>query len=199
MKAICKLLAGCSALAITLHGNACLGSPSLVSTLASAGSLIGQAEADSPRREADRWLREARRALDAGNADEAERLVFDAVGRGPLAGPVVSAAVILPENVCIDGLDDSKALKAEERERLYDEILDVSVAWAIGAVPAAEIDSINIYQAIQGTNSRRDETNTRLGSLENRVERLEDRIGEMGRQMGEMGHQVGELARRQTT
>jgi ribonuclease HII len=71
----------------------------------------------------------------------------DEVGRGPLAGPVVAAAVILPEKARFPGLDDSKALKPEERERLYADITDQAVSISVGAVEAAEIDRINIYQA----------------------------------------------------
>jgi ribonuclease HII len=71
----------------------------------------------------------------------------DEVGRGPLAGPVVAAAVILGEGQTIRGLNDSKLLTAEERERLDREIrkraLCVSIAWA----SVAEIDSLNILRA----------------------------------------------------
>jgi ribonuclease HII len=71
----------------------------------------------------------------------------DEVGRGPLAGPVVAAAVILPEGTVLPGLDDSKAMKPEDREYLFDLIHEQAVAIGLGSVPANEIDTINIYQA----------------------------------------------------
>ena len=71
----------------------------------------------------------------------------DEAGRGPLAGPVVAGAVILdPENP-IAGLDDSKRLSASRRERLFDEIQEKALAWAVASASVAEIDSINILQA----------------------------------------------------
>ena len=71
----------------------------------------------------------------------------DEAGRGPLAGPVVAGAVILdPENP-ITGLDDSKRLSASRRERLFDEIQEKALAWAVASASVAEIDSINILQA----------------------------------------------------
>lgn len=71
----------------------------------------------------------------------------DEAGRGPLAGPVVAAAVILPPRRCIRGLDDSKALDPDERERLAERIRERAVAWAVGAADADEIDALNILQA----------------------------------------------------
>lgn len=71
----------------------------------------------------------------------------DEVGRGPLAGPVVAAAVILPHDCYIRGLNDSKKLTPPERERLFVEIDRMAVAWATSAVPAQRIDEINIYRA----------------------------------------------------
>lgn len=71
----------------------------------------------------------------------------DEVGRGPLAGPVVAAAVILPDSCYIPGLNDSKKLQAAEREHLYAEIEKVAVHWATAVVPVQRIDEINIYQA----------------------------------------------------
>ena len=71
----------------------------------------------------------------------------DEAGRGPLAGPVVAGAVILdPENP-IAGLDDSKRLSASRRERLFDEIQEKALAWAVASASVAEIDNINILQA----------------------------------------------------
>lgn len=71
----------------------------------------------------------------------------DEVGRGPLAGPVVAAAVILPPTPEIKGLNDSKALTAEQRETLFIEIQRHAVAYTVSIVPPAVIDSINILQA----------------------------------------------------
>lgn len=71
----------------------------------------------------------------------------DEAGRGPLAGPVVAAAVILDPAQPIVGLADSKALSAEARERLAPLVRARSLAWAIGVASPAEIDSINILQA----------------------------------------------------
>ena len=71
----------------------------------------------------------------------------DEAGRGPLAGPVVAAAVILdPENP-IQGLDDSKKLSEKRREKLEQEIMQKALAWALGRAEASEIDRINILQA----------------------------------------------------
>lgn len=71
----------------------------------------------------------------------------DEAGRGPLAGPVCAAAVILPPNAEIDGLNDSKKLTAKRREALYDVILSQAVAYGIAMVDEKTIDEINILQA----------------------------------------------------
>jgi len=71
----------------------------------------------------------------------------DEVGRGSLFGPVVAAAVILSPDRPVRGLNDSKLLEAERREVLAERIRERAVAWAVAAVDAATIDSINIYQA----------------------------------------------------
>jgi ribonuclease HII len=72
---------------------------------------------------------------------------IDEAGRGPLAGPVVAAAVILPDHVELPGLTDSKQLSAAARERLYPLIRAQAVAVGIGVSRAEEIDAINILQA----------------------------------------------------
>jgi ribonuclease HII len=72
---------------------------------------------------------------------------IDEAGRGPLAGPVVSAAVILPSALLIDGVNDSKKLSAKNRLRLYEEIYAHAVSVGIGIVDATEIDRINILRA----------------------------------------------------
>ncbi|WP_372681512.1 ribonuclease HII [Desulfosarcina sp.] len=72
---------------------------------------------------------------------------IDEAGRGPLAGPVVSAAVILPEGADLPGIDDSKKLTPAKRNRLYDRLYTVADAIGIGVVDTVEIDRINILQA----------------------------------------------------
>ena len=72
---------------------------------------------------------------------------IDEVGRGPLAGPVYAAAVILPEDVDILYINDSKKLSAAKREELYDEIMEKAVSVSIGVVSEKRIDEINILQA----------------------------------------------------
>ena len=71
----------------------------------------------------------------------------DEVGRGCLAGPVMAGAVILDPDRRIDGLADSKALTAAQRERLHEEITSTAIAWTVVAVSPGEIDRINIHQA----------------------------------------------------
>lgn len=73
---------------------------------------------------------------------------LDEAGRGPLAGPVVGAAVILNRNVQLPGLNDSKLLEKEEREELF-EIITKKAAYGFGVVDAWEIDKIGILQATQ--------------------------------------------------
>ncbi len=72
---------------------------------------------------------------------------IDEVGRGPLAGPVVAGAVILPTDCEILYLNDSKKLSEKKRELLYDEIMEKAVATGIGVISPARIDEINILQA----------------------------------------------------
>ena len=72
---------------------------------------------------------------------------IDEVGRGPLAGPVVACAVILPKDCNILYINDSKKLTAAKREMLYDEIMDNAIAVGIGVVSHERIDEINILQA----------------------------------------------------
>ena len=72
---------------------------------------------------------------------------FDEVGRGPLAGPVVTAAVILPKDCQLLGLNDSKKLSAKKRETLYNQIQEQAVAIGLGIADQGVIDQINIYQA----------------------------------------------------
>jgi len=71
----------------------------------------------------------------------------DEVGRGPLAGPVVAAAVVLPESFDVLGVDDSKKLSEKRREELFACIREQAVAWGIGMADQQVIDEINILQA----------------------------------------------------
>jgi ribonuclease HII len=72
---------------------------------------------------------------------------LDEVGRGPLAGPVVAAAVILPRGFVHPGIKDSKLLSASQREKLAPIIKQNAVSWSLGIVEAEEIDRINIFNA----------------------------------------------------
>jgi ribonuclease HII len=72
----------------------------------------------------------------------------DEVGRGPIAGPVVAAAVIMPPDMrAIRGVDDSKALTPQERQKLVGRIQERAIAWSLGAASVREIERLNIYQA----------------------------------------------------
>lgn len=72
---------------------------------------------------------------------------IDEAGRGPLAGPVVVASVIMPENSMIEGVNDSKKVSGKKREKLYDLILGEAISYGIGIVGQDEIDEINILNA----------------------------------------------------
>lgn len=72
---------------------------------------------------------------------------IDEAGRGPLAGPVVVAAVIMPKNSMIEGVNDSKKVSEKKREKLYEEITTTAIAWGVGIIDQKEIDDINILQA----------------------------------------------------
>src|SRR5215204_671151 len=72
---------------------------------------------------------------------------LDEAGRGPLAGPVVAAAVVLPFRCRLRGVNDSKQLSEVQRERLYSVICETAVGIGVGSADAAEIDSLNILEA----------------------------------------------------
>lgn len=72
---------------------------------------------------------------------------IDEAGRGPLAGPVFAAAVVLPGDMLIEGLNDSKRLSAKKRETLFDEICQSAVSYGIGSADVAEIEQFNILNA----------------------------------------------------
>lgn len=71
----------------------------------------------------------------------------DEAGRGPLAGPVFAAAVILPDNIVIEGLDDSKKLSEKKREALFDKITEAAVSYSVAYADHREIDQLNILNA----------------------------------------------------
>lgn len=71
----------------------------------------------------------------------------DEAGRGPLAGPVYAAAVILPKGHIIEGVNDSKKLSEKKRDELFDKVIDECVAYSVGIATEQEIDEINILQA----------------------------------------------------
>ena len=127
-------------------------------------SLVKELSAD-PRSGAQALAERGRRLL-ASRVAERERLAgllqlrndllergvrgiagIDEVGVGPLAGPVVAAAVILPEQVVLHGLDDSKRVRPALRESLAREIREVAVGVGIGELTPEEIDQVGIYQA----------------------------------------------------
>ncbi len=71
----------------------------------------------------------------------------DEAGRGPMAGPVVVAAVILPDDYKIEGLNDSKKLSEKKRELLYEEIIKYALEYKVVFISSEDVDNINVYQA----------------------------------------------------
>ncbi len=72
---------------------------------------------------------------------------IDEAGRGPLAGPVVVASVIMPRNSMIEGVNDSKKVSEKKREKLYEEIIENAISYSVGIVDQKEIDRVNILNA----------------------------------------------------
>ena len=72
---------------------------------------------------------------------------IDEAGRGPLAGPVVVASVIMPQDSMIEGVNDSKKISEKKRERLYEEITKEAIAYGVGIIDQNQIDEINILNA----------------------------------------------------
>ena len=72
---------------------------------------------------------------------------IDEAGRGPLAGPVVVAGVIMPEDSMIEGVDDSKKVSEKKREKLYDKILEEAISYSVAVIGQDVIDDINILNA----------------------------------------------------
>lgn len=92
----------------------------------------------------------------------------DEVGRGPLAGPVVAVAVLLPRDFDVPGIDDSKKLTEKKREALYPLVTEGALAWGIGVADHRRIDEINILQATK---------EAMLQAVEQAAEMLEQRFG----------------------
>ena len=90
------------------------------------------------------WLEYEKKAIERGY-----HLVcgVDEAGRGPLAGPVYAAAVILPEGCVIDGVNDSKKLTEKKREAMYDVIVETALSWCVASASVEEIDEVNILNA----------------------------------------------------
>lgn len=96
------------------------------------------------RRRLEALLRTERSLWERGFARVAG---VDEAGVGPLAGPVVAAAVIFPAGEGVRGVDDSKRLEPQEREELAERVRESALAWALGCVDPEEVDRVNIYQA----------------------------------------------------
>lgn len=75
---------------------------------------------------------------------------IDEAGRGPLAGPVVVAAVVMPKDSFIEGVNDSKKVSEKKREKLYEQITNEAIAWSVAIVEQGEIDRVNILNATKG-------------------------------------------------
>ena len=88
-------------------------------------------------------------AIESEYKDQGYEIIcgVDEAGRGPLAGPVVAAAVVLPFGLEIPGLNDSKKLSESAREKLFNQITEESIAFAIASASHTEIDELNILQA----------------------------------------------------
>jgi ribonuclease HII len=128
------------------------GLPALIETYkgdARSGvqKLIEQARKRLEKLAAERQRIYELQAYERQYPDAAYICGIDEVGRGPLAGPVVASAVILPKNCEILYINDSKQLSAKKREELYDVIMEQAVAVGIGQASPKRIDEINILQA----------------------------------------------------
>lgn len=116
-------------------------------TRAGVAGLIALYKRKQQRLVLERERLERMREYEHKNAHYGLICGVDEAGRGPLAGPVVAGAVILPRDCEILYLNDSKQLTEKRREELYQEIDEKAVAWAVGMVSPARIDEINILQA----------------------------------------------------
>ena len=98
---------------------------------------------------------------------------IDEVGRGPLAGPVYAAVVVLPDDFDVLGVNDSKKLSAKKREELSDIIKDHSIAYGIGIADNKEIDDINILEATKKAMLRAiEDCNSKLAKQGGKIEQL---------------------------
>ena len=109
--------------------------------------IVEQAKKRIEKLEAEKLRIEYLKKYEREYADCGYICGIDEVGRGPLAGPVVTAAVILPEDCAIAGINDSKKLTAGKREELSAQIKEKAVAYSFGSASPVEIDEINILQA----------------------------------------------------
>lgn len=126
--------------------------PSFIATYetderAGVRKLVDQAKARLEKLAAERERTEQLKKYEKEYAMYENICGIDEVGRGPLAGPVVAGAVILPKNCDILYINDSKKLSAAKREELYDVIMEKAVAVGLGIVGPGRIDEINILQA----------------------------------------------------
>lgn len=128
--------------------------PALIARLERDPRRAARQLAARARRRLERWEAACRRweAMAANERALRESGIgpiagVDEAGRGPLAGPVVAAAVILPGDAFIPGLDDSKRLPPHERQRLAEEVRRQALAWAVGVATVAEIDALNVWHA----------------------------------------------------
>lgn len=108
-----------------------------------------KAEKDKQRQEIEKYRRMSRHENRLTSQGFEWICGIDEAGRGPLAGPVVAAAVILKADMPIHGLDDSKKLSEAKRNQLFDRIQTDAKAIGIGIISAEEIDKYNIYQAVK--------------------------------------------------
>ncbi len=128
------------------------GLPQLIASYEGDARSGVQAAVASARKRIESYEREVRRTEEMKRYErqyDAYSYIcgIDEVGRGPLAGPVVAGAVILPKNCSLLYLNDSKKLSEKKREELYDEIMEIALAVGIGFNTPARIDEINILQA----------------------------------------------------
>lgn len=110
-------------------------------------SLVDKAEKNLEKLAAERERTERLKEYERQYPNAEYICGIDEVGRGPLAGPVVAAAVVLPKECDILYINDSKKLSAQTREKLYDEIMEKAVAVGVGMASPERIDEINILQA----------------------------------------------------
>ena len=92
-------------------------------------------------------LKEIEEQIYLNNKDIKYICGIDEAGRGPLAGPVVVASVIMPRNSKIEGINDSKKIQEKKREELYDKIIEEAICYGVGIMDQTEIDTINILEA----------------------------------------------------